>query len=43
MVLNVVVNKGDEPLEFKPTNSINNFDFKWDMDNQICNECDIDV
>ena len=44
MVLNVIVNKDDEPLEFKPTtNSINNFDFKWDMDNQICNECDIDV
>ena len=41
MVLNVIVNKGDKPLEFKSVNSINDFYFKWDNDNTICNECDI--
>jgi len=41
MVLNVIVNKGDEPLEFYSVNSINDFNFKWDFDNTICNECDI--
>lgn len=41
MVLNVIVNKGDKPLEFNSVNSINDFNFKWDFDNTICNECDI--
>ena len=43
MVLNVIVNKGDKPLEFNSVNSINDFNFKWDFDNTICNESDIDV